>query len=123
QRVTDDTAPLTLGARVDGTIAHTGQSDRYTFSLAADTRLYFDTFTDVDFQWSLTGPRGALVTSASMRFIDGPDGNPFISAIAGAYTLTVNGPDDRIGNYSFRVLDLGAATPFTPGTAVSGSLS
>ena len=41
---------------------------------------------------------------------------------AGAYTLTVSGSGATTGAYSFRLLDLAAATPLTPGTPVSGTL-
>ncbi|WP_032925208.1 hypothetical protein, partial [Mesorhizobium sp. LNHC229A00] len=42
QKVEDTTAPLTVGATMDGAIAHAGQQNRYTFDLASPARLYFD---------------------------------------------------------------------------------
>src|SRR5262249_923029 len=45
QKVTNTTAALTLGSQVSGTIAHAGQQNRYTFTLANASQLYFDSLT------------------------------------------------------------------------------
>ena len=42
---------------------------------------------------------------------------------AGNYTLTVSGSGQTAGTYAFQLSDLAAATPLTPGTPVSGTLS
>ncbi len=56
QPVTNESFDLTPGTRVLGNIAHSGQTDRYRFTVATAGRWYFDTQVDVDFRWSLTGP-------------------------------------------------------------------
>src|SRR5438477_1189237 len=46
-----------------------------------------------------------------------------LQIMAGDYTLTVAASGSTTGNYAFRLWDLAQATPLTPGTPVSGSLS
>src|SRR5262249_4243112 len=129
--VTDTTQPLTLGSSINGTLAGPGQQDRYRFTLAADSLLYFDSRTNSgSFQWSLTGPMGVFVNSAtfntkfSFNASDGfSSGNPSLALPAGDYTLTVFGLGQTAGGYAFRLSDLAAATPLTPGTPVSGTLN
>ncbi|MBM3521553.1 MAG: hypothetical protein FJX57_01235, partial [Alphaproteobacteria bacterium] len=122
--VVDETAALTLGTRVDGTI-DVGQVDRYSFTLASDRTLYFDSFlNDSRFVWSLVGPTGT-VASRNFQSSDAPylDGQPTsIFAKAGSYTLTVDASGGTAGAYGFRLLDLASATPMTLGRAVSGQL-
>ncbi|RVA62770.1 LEPR-XLL domain-containing protein, partial [Mesorhizobium sp. M7A.F.Ca.CA.001.08.1.1] len=124
QKVEDTTAALTVGATVDGAIAHTGQQNRYTFDLASAKRLYFDSLTnDPNLSWRLIGPRGEVnSTPFSFSNSDGPSGTPLLDLVAGSYTLIVDGYLDTTDPYSFRLLDLSAATPITLGDPVSGTL-
>ena len=63
--------PLSLGSVVNGTLAVAGQQDRYTFTLASASLLYFDALTNNDnFAWSLSGP----VAPVSGRSFTGSDG-------------------------------------------------
>jgi hypothetical protein len=50
-------------------------------------------------------------------------GNPLLELIAGDYTLTIDAAGDATGSFAFRLLDVADATPITPGTAATGSLS
>src|SRR3989454_5618686 len=53
QPVVDDVRPLVIGASaVVGQIASPGETDRYTFTLAQRTRLYFDALTDSLVTWT-----------------------------------------------------------------------
>ncbi|WP_245490441.1 hypothetical protein, partial [Mesorhizobium sp. M7A.F.Ca.US.011.01.1.1] len=124
QKVEDTTAALTVGATVDGAIAHAGQQNRYTFDLAGAARLCFDSLTnDPNLSWRLIGPRGEVnSTPFSFSNSDGPSGTPLLDLVAGSYTLIVDGYLDATGPYSFRLLDLSAATPITLGDPVSGTL-
>jgi len=57
--------PLTLGSSANGAIGVTGESDLFTFTLAATTRVHFDSLTDNNsMRWTLTGPSGTLVSSS-----------------------------------------------------------
>ncbi|HEV3341679.1 MAG TPA: putative Ig domain-containing protein, partial [Pirellulales bacterium] len=124
--ITDQTQPLVLGNTVNSTLATPGEQDRYTFNLAANAQLYFDSLTNSStIQWSLSGPSGTLVSN---RLFSGSDSNsifsnPVLIAPAGAYTLTVTGSGNATGAYAFRLLDLSTATPFTANAEVDGRLS
>jgi hypothetical protein len=117
--------PLTIGSTVNGTIAITGESDLFSFTLAQTTRVHFDSLTDSgSMTWTLTGPSGTLVNHRPFNSSDSFDfGAPLMSVGPGTYTLMVDANDDVIGNYGFRLLDAAAAIAITPGTPVNGSLS
>jgi small nuclear ribonucleoprotein (snRNP)-like protein/putative NADH-flavin reductase len=123
QPVADGNSTLTIGATVSGTIDETGERDHYNFTLAAATRLAFDSFTNnSNINWSLVGPAGLFVDQRLFTSSDSFDGNPLLNLPAGNYTLTVDGVGDATGPYQFRLLDLASATAITPGTAISGTL-
>jgi hypothetical protein len=123
--ITDSTQTLALGSAVNGTLAASGQQDRYTFTLSANALLYFDSLTSNDnLHWSLSGPGGAVVSNRSFSGSDGGSvNNPMLAVTAGAYTLTVAAPGQVTGAYAFRLSDLATAVPFTPNTPVGGKLS
>src|SRR5262249_18758217 len=75
--------------------------------------------------WSLSGPGGTAVSSRQFSASDGTSiVNPVLALPAGNYTLTVVSLfGQSAGAYSFRLSDLAAATPLTPGTPVSGTLN
>ena len=63
-----DPAPqaLTLGSKVAANLAVPTERDTYTFTLASDSLLYFDSLTNSNnFNWSLSGPAGSVVTNLS----------------------------------------------------------
>jgi hypothetical protein len=124
QKVTNTTTALTLGSQVNGAITQAGQSNSYTFTLANASQLYFDSLTnDSSLSWTLTGPRGAEVSSRSFTGSDASSiSNPVLNLIAGAYTLTVSASGDHTGSYSFRLSDLASATPIVLGNPISGTL-
>ena len=124
--IADTTETLTLGGLTNGNLAAPGQQDSYTFNLAANALLYFDSLTNIaGIHWSLTGPPGTVVSNRSFTNSDGSNinGNPALAVPAGTYTLIVTGTGQTIGNYSFRLSSFAAATPLTPGSAVSGTLN
>jgi hypothetical protein len=127
QPVVDESAALTLGQRVDGAIAHPGQTDRYSFTLTEAKRLYFDGLTDTaSITWTLSGPRGVVTGEREIRFSDGWEigsANPLLALAPGDYVVTVDGSGAATGTYAFRLLDFAEAAPFTPGTPVSGQLN
>ncbi|HZR18708.1 MAG TPA: CARDB domain-containing protein [Verrucomicrobiae bacterium] len=119
--VTDGVQALTLGSLINGAVNSPGQHQQYTFTLASASRLYFDALTNTSsLRWSLDGPTGNIVNSRAFSSSDAQSiGNPILNLPAGAYTLTVLGITDNTGPYQFRLSDLAAATPLTPGTPVS----
>ena len=117
QKVVDDTPVLVLGTTQNGAIAHAGQRDLYTFTLADRKQVVLDALSDTSFNWTLTGPRGTLVNNRSLQSVDAQDlnGNPVLDLVAGDYVLAVDVGAEATGAYSFRLLDLATATPITPG--------
>jgi predicted RNA-binding protein associated with RNAse of E/G family len=123
--VVDGDAPLALGATAAGAIGVPGEADRFTFTLAAPTRVAFDSLTD-DFRlsWGLVGPGGtAFAAGRGFANSDSFDGDPVLDLPAGAYALTVGAAGDATGPYQFRLLDFASATALTPGVAVNGTLT
>src|SRR3546814_13389143 len=59
--MTDANAALTLGATTQGTLALPGDRMRYSFTLAEDALLLFDSLTNNgSLNWTLTGPSGVI---------------------------------------------------------------
>ena len=111
-RIVDDAAALSLDTTVNGSLAMPGQVDRYTFTLASDTRVDFDSLTpNSSISWSLTGRQGTVV-SRSFYYSDSDSigsANPFMLLKAGTYTLTVDGDGVTTGDYAFRLLTAASA--------------
>src|SRR5579883_2086515 len=122
--VNDQSQPLPVGEIVSGTVVMPGQAQTYNFTLASRATLYFDSLTNnPDLEWSLSGPEGVVVANRAFNQSDGHTGNGVINLPAGDYLLTVTGIGRNTGGYQFRLFDLSTATPFSPGTLVSGSLN
>ncbi|GAB5443698.1 MAG: hypothetical protein Fues2KO_40470 [Fuerstiella sp.] len=118
--------PLTLGATQTDAVNTIGQSVRYSFNLPQSTSLYFDSLTDTgSIEWNLIGPAGSVVSGRRFNASDSfNNATPVLSSLSpGDYTLTVTGSGDAVGNFSFRLVDLAAATPITIGVPVSGELT
>jgi hypothetical protein len=74
-------------------------------------------------RWSLTGPRGTLVSGRHFQQSDSVDALSLFDLPAGDYQLSIAGYQDYTGEFRFRLLDLAAASVLAPGTPVSGSLT
>src|SRR5262249_6152826 len=119
-------SPLTLGTTVMGTISVAGEQDTYTFTLATDAQLSFDSQTNsLNLRWTLTGPAGAAVSNQPFNRSDAGDetGDSILRLPAGDYVLTINGAGNATGSYQFKMQDLAAALQLTPGTPVAGQLA
>jgi ELWxxDGT repeat protein len=115
--VTDTTAPLTLGTPVSGTISGAGQIASHTFTLAAPTRLWFDSRTNAgSTSWSLTGPQGTVQSSRPFNYDDQNLG----LLPAGTYSLNVTGNNGD--PFAFNLIDLSAATDLTLGESTTATL-
>ncbi len=88
--------PLALGTLVNAAIGVSGEQDRYTFTLAADARLYFDALTsNSSLTWTLAGPTGVVVNARAFTSSDGfRVTNPVLAVPAGDYVLTVDAGGD-----------------------------
>jgi len=113
--------PLQLGPINSGTISLPSQVDRFTFSGALGQRIYLDSF-DLDGEnivINLTSPSGKVIWTVNHS----ADAGPTYLTEAGSYTVSVDGTGDTVGDYSFRIIDLGSATPIEYESAVVVLLS
>ncbi|MEL7521568.1 MAG: putative Ig domain-containing protein, partial [Cyanobacteria bacterium J06553_1] len=111
---------LQLNTTVTATIGEKGEKDIYTFSLSERSFLYFDSLTDEgSLNWTLSGPAGVEIDRLSFNRAD----FTVIEAIAGDYSLVIDGTNEHTGDYGFRLWNIADAAEFTPGTAVSGELN
>ena len=87
---------MVVGAQVDGSIASAGQRQFYTFSLAADSRLLFDSLTNSSqLNWTLAGPLGTVIAGAtSAQRLGQPCGADAAQPGGGDYTLSVDASAD-----------------------------
>ncbi|MCB1940940.1 MAG: hypothetical protein KDI53_02660, partial [Candidatus Accumulibacter sp.] len=101
-----------------------GQQDYYRFTLADAARLYFDSLTDNNnIRWTLSGPRGTLVSDRPLQNSDSQNGLSVFDLVAGEYTLRVDGVGDTTGDYGFRLVDLAGAQTLALGTTVNSQLT
>src|SRR5258708_1110228 len=122
--VVDKSATLTLGTAVTGSIDTPGQASNYTFTVASQTRAYFDSLTnDSNLVWTLTGPSGTLISSRSFTNSDSYDqGSVELDLAPGNYTLSVTRVNDSTGAFSFNLLDFAQATALAANTPTPVSL-
>ena len=82
-------------------IAHAGQRDFYSFTLAQAKRIVVDSQTNSgSFNWSLLGPRGTVTSGRSFQNTDSIDGTSIYDLVAGDYTLEIDGINDATEIYS-----------------------
>ncbi|MBX3436359.1 MAG: hypothetical protein KF861_02635 [Planctomycetaceae bacterium] len=115
----DAGAALTLGALTNDASTVPGDNHQYTFTLGGPAYLYFDSLDEPDYSaytWTVTGPHGYVTSNSAGA------NEVFFAPIAGQYTLTIDWNGDATGAYTFRLLDLSAATPLILGTPRGGTL-
>ena len=119
------TSALNLGERVDSSIALPGQTRNYEFSLATEAVIYFDSLTDErEIRWTLTGPAGVVVNGQEFSDSDSFDEpNPLFRIGSGDYVLTVDGTNDHVGDFGFRLSDVSTGIEVATGTPFTGELT
>lgn len=104
---------------VEDAISAVGQRVVYSLTPTTDTKLLFDALTNRgDLQWSLLSPGGAAMvdqygTTLSNRAFNSSDryNVSYFALRAGqTYRLVVDGTNDTMGKFAFRLLDLRDAT-------------
>lgn len=97
------------GTAVGGAIDVAGESDVYTFSLGAPTRLYFDSLSEqLGMSWTLRTAGGDTVYSRNFAASDAfgiGTANPLLNLAAGDYELVVSNTAGETGDYGFRLLN------------------
>ncbi|MGE3164653.1 MAG: putative Ig domain-containing protein [Planctomycetota bacterium] len=125
--VADQLATLNVGDVVSGAFADPGAVHRFTFSLGAPTRLYFDNQLAVaNLFWTLRDPVGEIVSlfaGVQMNNLTGSDRGPFTLA-AGTYELALNATGGAQPAYQFRVVEVtDLLATLTIDTPVTGTIS
>jgi len=125
EQVVDETQTMELDAVIAGQLTQAGQRNIYTFSVAEDTRAYFDTLKtpNDDIRVTLSGPAGTIMSNVELRYADGWNANPALFLAAGGYTLTIGGTNDNKGNYAFQILTDVSAQLISTGEQVSDTLT
>src|SRR3546814_605809 len=121
-----DPAPLALATNVGvtTTIARPTEVNRFTLTVDAPTRVYFDSLTaDTNMSWSL-GRFGNEIAGASFYYSDGAEnaGERVIDLQPGTYDLSVSGNGFYTGTATFRLVDVATAAALIPGQPAAGSL-
>ncbi|HEY2415142.1 MAG TPA: RHS repeat-associated core domain-containing protein [Pirellulaceae bacterium] len=118
---TINTAPLQFGKTVNGRVENAFTSDRWTFSVAAESVVKFSLLNaeSPGIQFDLSGPNGFAVSGLSSSSA------PVALHTAGTYAITVHGTQNQTGAYAFRldqaaVAQLNLGTPLTADIAGSG---
>ncbi len=105
---------LTLGAVTNGTFVTASERDDYVFTVAAQTRVAFDSLTYMGAFWRLEGRYGTEVDTRYLYsdfdyYNSGFAGQrPYIDLAPGTYRLSVNA-NGNTGAYAFRLYDLAAS--------------
>ena len=119
--VNEPTTALTLGDTINTSLTSPADRHVYTFNLATSKRLVFDSFTNSStVRWDLTGPVGAVITNQQIRL---DVGESLLDLPAGDYELSVISNTGASSPYSFRLLDIEAATPLVVGDTTTVSMT
>ena len=113
---------LTFGASVSGAIAQPGDQHLYTFNGTAGQKIYYDSL-DRDFEQiycRLIAPSSGFVWDFAPQ---SNDVGPVTLLEDGTYTLLIDGLAAATGDYSFRLLDLAAASALSMTIPTSGQLN
>lgn len=123
QPVTYTTNNLAIGATIQGTLDGGGDIDFYSFSLTGTNRLFFDSLTNTDWNWTLTGPAGTYVNNRDARFSDSAEvSDASLVLTPGNYLFRAISQSTSPTPYAFRFLDASLATLTALGTTNSTNL-
>lgn len=121
--VVEQEIALTVGSQTNNTLVTPGSRIAYTFAIANDALVYFDSLTNnPSFVWSLDGPAGNEVDARQFTKSDSVDVvAAAVDLRAGSYRLTIQTTGDAVGDFSFALTDLLAAAATSPITPNPGS--
>ena len=94
---------ISLGETVTGDIT----SDEYSFSLAEDKSVYFDSLLNSTYTWTLTNDSGEVVETRKFNVDDNNVDDPILDLESGDYLLKITGLNIA-GNYNFNIKDIDA---------------
>ena len=91
---------------ISGHIEKSGEQKQYEFVVTEKTKFFFDGINGEKFNWSLKAKeKGLNFSPISLE----TDAHKFLELLPDTYQLTVDGEDDKTGNYSFRIFGESAA--------------
>ena len=105
-------------ARIEGAIDQPGEQDAYEFVVSEKTRLFFDGVDGNQVQWQLRQAGTTLFNSRDVT----ATGDRFLELQPGTYSLSVDGINDTLGSYTFRLIGDQAATALEVNQSTSGTL-
>ena len=111
-----NTTTYAIGETVVGNIGEAGERDTYTFAGESGQTLLFDSLEYAsNINWQLNSPSGNLV------FTNTNSGSDRTHELleSGTYTLTVDGANDTVDNYGFRIQDWSSAIAIDLNTTIS----
>jgi CARDB/Domain of unknown function DUF11 len=109
--------PIQFGAPVQWTNANSADVVHFTLHVATTTTFILDNLAAVrSYNWSLTGPWGAVVTRSVMYWSGLAGGQPAYTVPAGDYDLSITGDT---GPSSFQLLDLAGGGSLALNTPIS----
>ncbi|NJL53131.1 MAG: hypothetical protein HC930_14780 [Hydrococcus sp. SU_1_0] len=95
-----------------------GEKDTYTFAGESGQTLLFDSLEYAsNINWQVLSPSGSSVFNNTNISSD----RTHVLSETGIYTLTVDGANDAVGNYGFRILDWSSAIPIDLNTTIYGN--
>ena len=116
-----NTAPMTLGQTISGSISEKGEQDTYTFTGTAGQQLFFDSMAGEYYNYvSIYDPSGRQIFNTPGPYDQGPD-NGLTLSMTGPYRVIVDGQGETTGAYKFRFLDRAAATKVELDTDITGT--
>ncbi|NJO96443.1 MAG: hypothetical protein HC764_10810 [Pleurocapsa sp. CRU_1_2] len=113
-----NTTIYTVGETVVSNIGEAGEKDTYTFAGESGQTLLFDSLEYAsNINWQVLSPSGSSVFNNTNISSD----RTHVLSETGIYTLTVDGANDAVGNYGFRILDWSSAIPIDLNTTIYGN--
>jgi RHS repeat-associated protein len=113
-------APMTVGETITGAITEKGEQNTYTFSGLAGQQFFFDGLTNNYLTVKVLDPSGRQIYTSYAPDNRGPDSGSIFST-NGTYRLIVDGDDENIGSYKFRLLDKAQANQLSLDTDITGT--
>jgi large repetitive protein len=116
-----NSAPMTIGTTISGSITEKGEQDTYTFTGAAGQQLFYDAMGGEYYNYvSIYDPNGRQVFNTNSFSDQGPN-TGLILSMNGHYRVVVDGQGETLGDYRFRFLDRATAVEVTLDTDIIGT--
>jgi large repetitive protein len=115
-----NTVPMTVGSTISGNILEKGEQDTYTFVGTAGQQLFFDGLGGDNLVTKVVDPTGKTILNLDATYDRAPNA-AFALSISGTYRLIIDGSDENIGSYKFRLLDKAQASEIALDTDIIGT--